>query len=68
MGFFDNDADIEMAQLEEAGNRAARLRKRGICDHGWLQGHPDGTVTCNHCGKVFASFDAAYAAHDEVMS
>lgn len=27
------DADIEMAELARIGNRAAYLRKRGICTH-----------------------------------
>jgi hypothetical protein len=37
-GFFDNDADLEMAELEAEGNRIAALRARGVCTHGWTQG------------------------------
>ena len=55
------DADIEMAELTAAANRESRLRKRGICTHGWIQGppgpwnKPTKVWTCLHCGKVFQS-------------
>ena len=55
------DADLEMAQLTESANRTARMRKRGICDHGWIQGppgRPDAPRTdwlCHHCGATFAT-------------
>lgn len=55
------DADIEMAELTAAANKESRLRKRGICAHGWIQGPPGPwnkptTVwTCQDCGKVFQS-------------
>jgi hypothetical protein len=61
-----NDADIEMAELEAAGRRSSALRKRGICDHGWLQvGEP---TTCLHCGKSFPNADAAYEERREILS
>ena len=56
-----NDADIQMAQLERQGARAAAARKRGQCAHTsrQLHGNPwngrwfDDTVlaTCGDCGK-----------------
>lgn len=60
------DADIEMSELIAAGNRSAELRRKGLCDHGWLQGPAgsrDSKVHCNDCGAVFDSFEDAYAAH-----
>ena len=38
-GFQDDDFD--MRDLEQAAARSAALRRRGICDHGWLMA-PDG--------------------------
>jgi hypothetical protein len=35
------EADQEMAEMTAAGNRAAALRKRGICSHGHSLGHKD---------------------------
>jgi hypothetical protein len=58
------DADIEMADLEASAARSSARAKRGICDHGWTQGKPDGTVVCLHCGHVFASQEEAYEAWD----
>ena len=72
MSYFDvpagfTDADIEQASLYAKGKRSARLRKQGICDHGWLQGPPGKpVVTCLHCGATFDSFEAAYKAHDDL--
>lgn len=65
-------ADRLQRQLEAAGNRVADLRARGICTHGWLQGPPGppgtpGPATCNHCGEVFPSMEAAYAANRAAM-
>ena len=47
------DADLEMAGLQNLARRESQLKKQGICAHGWCQGHPDGTVTCNECKEVF---------------
>lgn len=60
------DADIEMAQLTAMGNHAAKLRKRGICTHGWMQG-PNAArgvkvLTCLDCGKEFPGGDAEHQA------
>ena len=46
------DADLEMRELTEAANRAARLRARGICDHVWSgpQADKPGRRICYHCG------------------
>ena len=67
MGIFDNDADIETAQLNAAADHESALKRKGICAHGWLQNHPDGTATCKDCGKVFASFDAACDERADVL-
>lgn len=62
------DADIEMADLQAAANREARLRKRGICTHGWLQGPPGPpdapttVATCLHCGQTWPTIDDAHEA------
>ena len=57
------DADIEMAELTAVANTAARLRKRGICSHGWMQGPPGNPVlTCLDCGKEFPGGDAEHWA------
>lgn len=55
------DADIEMAGLTAAGNRAAALAEQGICTHGWLFAPPSGEAKCNECGKVFKNAAHAYA-------
>lgn len=66
------DADQEMAALEAAGRRDARLRARGVCSHGWIQGAPGNDpglfdrspVRCLHdgCGATFATGLDWYAA------
>lgn len=43
------DADFEQRELEELGNRMARLKKRGICVHGSWVGHKIDPAT----GKEF---------------
>jgi hypothetical protein len=68
-----NDADIEYANLVAAGTREARLRKQGICCHGWTQSYnpiwaihlKPGEVQCKECGKVFASEADCYAERCE---
>jgi hypothetical protein len=62
------DADIEMAELTAAGNRSARLRRQGICDHGWLKAPVGQPATCNDCGAVFPSAEDAYAARRTVLN
>lgn len=73
-----NDSDIEMIELERAGNHAARLKKMGICVHGWTQGGVNaqgvharegggGTCAkCLDCGRIFESEDALW--HSRVMA
>lgn len=66
------DADIEMAELVEAGARAAAARRRGLCAHGYLRGdgdpdHPDEQVTCLDCGKV-ATWDELMAERSRILS
>lgn len=70
-----NDADLEMSALEARGNLSARLKSRGICDHGWTQGYtaecrPDlnpGEVQCLHCKEVFSSQSALDDAIGDVL-
>lgn len=54
----NNDADLEMAALERTGSTMARLRKRGICLHGWRCSPVSGPAKCNDCGKVFPNAEA----------
>lgn len=60
------DADLEAAALNEAANRETRLKRRGICAHGWLQGPPGPkhaptkVCTCLDCGKTWATTDEAH--------
>jgi hypothetical protein len=62
------DADLQQSALERAGAKSAALRRRGICDHGWLMA-PDGEpARCLHCGAVFADAEAAYEARREARS
>ena len=59
------EADIEMAELEEAARYHAAMRKAGKCTHTWVQGlatsgewHGEGPapepghVLCLHCHKI----------------
>lgn len=64
------DADFEMRDLQESANRAARLRKKGICDHSWIGpsvpgGSPSGPYVCHHCKQIFANEAALRASQDE---
>lgn len=62
------DADFNQRALEQAGALTAALRRRGICDHGWLMA-PDGEpAKCLHCGAVFADAAAAHEARREARS
>ena len=62
------DADFDQRDLEAAGALTAALRRRGICDHGWLMA-PDGEpARCLHCGAVFADAEAAYEARREARA
>jgi hypothetical protein len=65
------DADLLQAQLYRQGARESRLRKAGICTHGWTQGQPDGKrgpVKCLHCGEVFPSSEAHMEARREALA
>jgi len=61
------DADFEMRELEEMGNRAARLRAKGICTHGHVQGFTrrDGSTgtKCLNCPVIFKNDEAWWAEH-----
>ena len=62
------DADLQQGAMERAGTLTAALRRRGICDHGWLMA-PDGEpARCLHCGAVFADAEAAYEARREARA
>ena len=62
------DADLQQGAMARAGNLTAALRRRGICDHGWLMA-PDGEpARCLHCGAVFADAEAAYEARREARA
>lgn len=67
------DADIEMASLNESANLISRLRKRGVCVHGSVQGppgpkdKPTSVWTCLDCGKTWDSEAAHYAEYRELM-
>lgn len=49
------DADIEQRQLENTGNLIARLRRKGICLHGWVKMPQVGECECLQCGKKWPS-------------
>ncbi len=49
---FANDADIEQHQLEQAGNRIAALKRKGICLHGHINTI---TLECLECQKTWIS-------------
>jgi len=62
------DADFDQRALEQAGALTAALRRRGICDHGWLMAPEGEPAKCLHCGEVFADAEAAYEARREVRA
>lgn len=53
------DADLQQGAMERAGNLTAALRRRGICDHGWLMAPEGEPARCLNCGAVFADAEAA---------
>ncbi len=61
------DADMLQAQLYRIGRKASRLRKRGICTHGWSQRRPDGSVECLHCHQAFATEAEHHRAYREAL-
>ena len=65
-GFQDDDFD--QRELEQAGALTAALRRRGICDHGWLMSPPGERTRCLHCGATFADVEAAYKARREARA
>jgi hypothetical protein len=64
-GIFDNDADIEQQQLEQAGNRIARLKEKGICLHGHIN-----IKTCKcldlSCGKTWETQEEMFKEIDDL--
>jgi hypothetical protein len=62
------DADLEMAELQAAANRESRLRKAGICTHGWYKAPAGQPATCNHCGKIFNTESALLESRKEALT
>jgi hypothetical protein len=62
-GIFDNDADIEQHQLEQAGNRIASLKRKGICLHGHIN---TTTHECYECKKTWTSEKEMFEEIDEL--
>ena len=65
------DADIEQAAMEAIGRHESRLRKRGICTHGWAQGQPggkDGPIECLYCHRIFKNSAEHYAERDKAIN
>ena len=68
MSIFDNDANIEMAALQDTANRSDALASRGICTHGWIQHDFIGSgATCKDCGKVFADVEDLYSEREDLL-
>lgn len=47
------DADLQMAELQAAANHESRLRKAGICTHGWYCAPAGKPAVCHHCQQSF---------------
>jgi hypothetical protein len=65
------DADIEMAQLAAAGRRQARLRRQGVCTHGWIEtrgGSETHPVKCKDCGKLFRTEEELHEERSELLN
>lgn len=65
-----NDVDIELHDLERAANTMARLRRKGVCFHGWTQTSrvAPHTCTCRDCGIVFASEADCFEAREDLKA
>jgi hypothetical protein len=67
--FCGTNPDAAQRMLEAAGNKIARLKARGICTHGWMQGPPGKAVlTCLDCGATFASDHEHQAARRKALN
>jgi len=63
------DADLEMARLEDSANHEARLKAKGICAHSNARGRKMGTaVICLDCGKRFTDFDELAEERSEILA
>lgn len=60
---FANDADIEQQQLEQAGDRIASLKRKGICLHGHFNTR---TLECYECKKTWTSEKEMFEDMDEL--
>ena len=49
------DADLEMNSLVSTARTMNRLKKKGICFHGWRLAPDRGEAKCLDCGKVFVN-------------
>ena len=56
------DADLDTMDLEDAANREAVLKRRGICCHGWSMRDAQGRQVCKLCGKAYATADELFTA------
>jgi len=61
------DADLESAELNRQASREARLKRKGICTHGWLSAPAGKPCKCNDCGKTWESVELAYEERREIL-
>ena len=64
-GIFDNDADIEQHNLEQAGDQLASLKRMGICLHGHIN---IDTRKCldPDCGKTWETQEEMFQEIDDL--
>ena len=63
-----NDADIEMAQLQEVADHSSALARNGLCTHGWYKAPVGEPATCLHCGKVFLNAADLWDERSELLA
>jgi len=61
------DADLESAELIWQASCEARLKRKGICTHGWLSAPVGKPCVCKDCGKVWESAELAYEERKEIL-
>lgn len=50
-----NDADLEMHEITLAAHNISRLKKKGICTHGWYFAPAGHRAHCKECNADFES-------------